>query len=510
MQAQATATSGPLCVAHGYGVKIYAHRGHLIVEDGIGRKRRSRRFHRVTSRLRRLVLIGHTGYITLDALRWLADAKAALIHIDADGQLLTISAGDGLDLAALRRAQALSASSPAGVEIARGVLGAKVSGQRAVLAELPGSPTVRAQLDHALIEIDRAGDLDTLLGAEAQAAGAYWGAWAKLPLPFSDRDSQRVPDHWRTFGQRHSLITSGPRHATNPAGAILNYLYTLLEAETILACRTVGLDPGLGIFHVDRPNRASLALDLMEATRPIVDSYVLALLTQRTLSAKEFGETRRGSCRLASSLAARLAETSSSWSHHTAPVVEAVAQRLARAAARPLELSTPLSRANHRAAWARRVPSHRIREPRSTIPPLPVTCRSCGAELPDRRFRYCESCRRDQWAARGVAGREAAAIVLARLREEGHNPGHGGRAAKARGEKNAAHQRAVRAWDGARPDPAIFTAEILPALRQISLQTLVAVTGLSEHYCSLIRLGKRVPHPRHWDTLREIAAPVMA
>jgi CRISPR/Cas system-associated endonuclease Cas1 len=87
-----------------------------------------------------------------------------------------------------------------------------------------------------------------------------------------------VPEHWRTFGQRSSLLSKGPRLATNPAGAILNYLYSLVEAETTLACHAVGLDPGLGIFHVDQRDRASLALDLMEAVRPLVDSYVLALV----------------------------------------------------------------------------------------------------------------------------------------------------------------------------------------------------------------------------------------
>jgi hypothetical protein len=63
---------------------------------------------------------------------------------------------------------------------------------------------------------------------------------------------------------------------------------------------------------------------------------------------------------------------------------------------------------------------------------------------------------------------------------------------------NSAHQLAVRAWDGENPDPAVFTTEILPALRELPISQLVAATGLSEHYCSLIRLGKRTPHPRHW------------
>jgi hypothetical protein len=62
------------------------------------------------------------------------------------------------------------------------------------------------------------------------------------------------------------------------------------------------------------------------------------------------------------------------------------------------------------------------------------------------------------------------------------------------------HQEAVKVWDACnpdRPDPAIFRTEILPGLPALPIDALVAATGLSEHYCSLIRLGKRVPHARH-------------
>jgi len=64
------------------------------------------------------------------------------------------------------------------------------------------------------------------------------------------------------------------------------------------------------------------------------------------------------------------------------------------------------------------------------------------------------------------------------------------------------HQKAVRQWSGERPDPAAFAVEVLPGLRQLPIRAISEATGLSEHYCSMIRLGKRVPHPRHWDALR--------
>src|SRR5205823_9999622 len=144
-------------------------------------------------------------------------------------------------------------------------------------------------------------------------------------LPVEIVGATRLPAHWSRFGQRHSPLTKSPRVAANPANAVLNYLYSLLEAETILACHAVGLDPGVGIFHTDRRDRASLALDAMESVRPVVDAYVLALLTQRTLAARDFVETRQGSCRLAPRMAAELAETVPAWRTQVAPVVERVA-----------------------------------------------------------------------------------------------------------------------------------------------------------------------------------------
>jgi hypothetical protein len=39
---------------------------------------------------------------------------------------------------------------------------------------------------------------------------------------------------------------------------------------------------------------------------------------------------------------------------------------------------------------------------------------------------------------------------------------------------------------------------------EVPIQQLVAATGLSDHYCSLIRLGKKVPYARHWDALRRL------
>src|SRR5713101_3701594 len=72
----------------GYGIRAQVERGHLILEDGIGPDRRQARFPRVGHTLRRLVVVGSDGMVSLSALRWLADQGAAFIMLDRDGSVL--------------------------------------------------------------------------------------------------------------------------------------------------------------------------------------------------------------------------------------------------------------------------------------------------------------------------------------------------------------------------------------------------------------------------------------
>ena len=60
----------------GFGIRVSVDRGHLLIEDGIGNDRRVARLPRVRHGLRRLVCIASEGYVTLSALRWLADQEA--------------------------------------------------------------------------------------------------------------------------------------------------------------------------------------------------------------------------------------------------------------------------------------------------------------------------------------------------------------------------------------------------------------------------------------------------
>src|SRR5487761_930277 len=72
----------------GYGIKVYVDRGHLTIEDGVGPVRREARLPRVGHGVRRLVVIGSDGFVSLAALRWLADQDASFVMLDRDGSVL--------------------------------------------------------------------------------------------------------------------------------------------------------------------------------------------------------------------------------------------------------------------------------------------------------------------------------------------------------------------------------------------------------------------------------------
>jgi CRISPR/Cas system-associated endonuclease Cas1 len=241
MQAERTRIYPPLepregvLVVDGYGVKVHCLRGHLVVSDGIGPERRTATFHRATSHLKRLVLLGHEGFVTLEAIRWLDDVGAALVHIGRDGRLLSTTATYGRDDPRLRRAQALAGGTETGLGIAIDLLTAKLEGQARVLDRLGVPEEPRATVTSALDSLGERRSPFELMATEAAAAIAYWAAWSYAEVPFVKADRDRVPEHWRTFGKRASPLTGNPRLASNPANALLNYLYAILEAECRIA-----------------------------------------------------------------------------------------------------------------------------------------------------------------------------------------------------------------------------------------------------------------------------------
>ena len=510
-------TRNGIVVLSGYGLVVRVERGRLLLKDGVARTRRQSRFTKATCGIKRMVILGHTGIISLEAIRWLHDIGAAIIQIDADGQILLTSAPFKETHPRLRRAQALALNEDLGTVIIQRLLDEKLNGQ-AQLVEDMGIAN-KAELIHKLRnDLHVIKKPQNLLQLEAKAAIIYWDVWSNLEVTFARQDRKAIPPYWRRFNQRISHLTSSPRNASNPVNAMLNYLYAILEAETRIACLTVGLDPGMGFLHSDQKNRDSLALDIMEPIRPIVDRWLVSFLKENCFKKKDFFERRDGSVRISSRITSLLAETSPIWRNAIAPVTEWVASTLSRGSVvkgsilegqRRLDVPTRLTEANRsigRTKYRKKTKSKSI--PKTTI----RTCPDCGEVVKNRDREFCSTECWEKFNNEIVLPRltKAGPRKMAEKRVSGKDPSHGGDVGIQRGRSNAKRVRQRVKWEkqnqgvDIQAEKVRFSKEILPKLKSIPLRQLAKGSGLSLRYSSLIRRGEYTPHPMHYEKLEEL------
>ena len=496
-------------VADGYGISLTVSRGHLVIRDGLGRHRRERRLPRAQRTVRRIVILGHTGHISLEAIRWCHDTGVALMQVEPDGTLLLTSSPTGRDDARLRRSQAAAATSPHGLHLAQHLLTGKLTGQAALLRRHNLNQTAADQIERLRDELTTAPDLVTCRDLEAKAANIYFATWAaSVCCTVAEQERARVPDHWTVFAARGSLLHRGgrsPRAASDPINALLNYGYTLLEGEATLAARAIGLDPGLGVLHTDKPNRDSFSLDLIEPLRPRVEDHVVNLLQVRRFKATDFVETPQGGCRIHPHLTAELATHTHPYAQELAVITEKAAGILAEAGTGHIRTSTPLSRANNSNSQTRGARSAN-RKPPTPANPMP-SCRTCGTTLDDPKRSLCPSC----WnvTRRQLAQQRAAngAAAIAAARANGGDPTNTPTAAAKRSASLSQRKHEELAWEDP-PELSGWTTEryrdeILPRLQAQPLSNIQQATGLSISACSRIRSGQLLPHRRHWLHLKD-------
>ncbi len=267
----------------------------------------------------------------------------------------------------------------------------------------------------------------------------------------------------------------------------------MLESESRLAAAALGLDPGLGVLHVDTPARDSLACDVMEPVRSAVDSYLLDWITRQPLKREWFFEQRDGNCRLMAPFAVRLSETASIWRRAVAPVAEWVAKQFwSTTQKRTHSTSTPthLTQAHRRAAkGASTETSVHAAQPTENI------CPGCGKKIRSES-KTCVQC--------GIATSTKnmlSAAIIGRLTANGPEA-QAKRATKARTNALAQHS-----WDDSDQPawltPKVFSEKVQPWLSNASTSDIRCALGVSRCYASRIRQGYR-PHMRHWQILARL------
>lgn len=166
--------------------------------------------------------------------------------------------------------------------LARSMVAGKIKNCRTLLRR--NDPEAPSEVLESLAKLSReaetASSMESLLGIEGAAAGAYF-------LHFSSMLKSKASEF--SFQDRNK------RPPRDPVNSVLSYLYGILAKELFVVLLAAGFDPYLGFYHQPRYGRPALALDMMEEFRPLIaDSTAITLFNKGEFSGKDFIRTGLG------------------------------------------------------------------------------------------------------------------------------------------------------------------------------------------------------------------------
>jgi len=227
-----------------------------------------------------IIVEGHSGMITFEAINWLMHHNTPVFVLDYDGSLISVIMPPQPIRGDLRRAQVEAHLHPKKrVAIARSFIEAKLERSGQILDWIRENYDIETEMRRfrkEAITLGQAGTVDEIRTVEAHAAEFYWQAFQKI-----------VPSKLE-FKSRSTRARNRQFNASDPVNALLNYGYAFLQSCVRRAVNMTGLDASLGFLHEDKPATTPLVYDFQEPYRWLVDYSVLRMVLSRTFSWDDF------------------------------------------------------------------------------------------------------------------------------------------------------------------------------------------------------------------------------
>ncbi len=170
-----------------------------------------------------------------------------------------------------------------GLLLAKNTMAAKFSNARQLIRRtLHDNENLRADerlketldiLSNGIDRVFKALSIEEVIGIEGNCAKAYFSIFNQLIT------NQKVSFIFEYRTKRPPL---------DPINAMLSFVYTLATNEFAAALETVGLDSYIGFCHAMRSGRNSLACDLVEEVRCIVERFIITLLNLQIVGENDF------------------------------------------------------------------------------------------------------------------------------------------------------------------------------------------------------------------------------
>lgn len=212
--------------------------------------------------------------------------------ISPQGKFLAKVCGETKGNVFLRVAQ-IERFHESGIRLTQNTMAAKFSNTRQLIRRsLHDNETLRDDEElHSTLNVLEEGMKKTfevytreeLLGIEGNCAQKYFSVFNKL-----------ITNKEVSF----TFVHRTKRPPLDPINAVLSFVYTLATCDFAAALETVGLDSYIGFSHALRSGRNSLACDLVEETRCIVERFVITLLNLKILVERDFEKQISGAVML--------------------------------------------------------------------------------------------------------------------------------------------------------------------------------------------------------------------
>jgi CRISPR-associated protein Cas1 len=257
-----------------------------------------------------IIVDGHTGSITFEAIRWLMKHDITVTMLNWNGHLLGVTLPQTPKAGRLRVIQYRKyIDSSARYGTAAKIVNQKITNSYNLLKELSRYYDV---LDVKEIEKTFANEEvnynqnqsgmsnnNLLMMYEERIATFYWDCLAKV-------FNKLYPTFH--FKNRKNKSYSWNMNASDEVNALLNYGYAILESEVRKDINTVGLDPAIGFLHELDESKEPLVYDMQELFRWLVDLSVIQLLEEKKLKKSGFIVTENFHIRLKENTAKALIE----------------------------------------------------------------------------------------------------------------------------------------------------------------------------------------------------------
>lgn len=134
-------------------------------------------------------------------------------------------------------------------------------------------------LKSAITNVYNTNCTEEIIGLEGYCAKQYFQIYSKLFTGCKDEIK---------------FVVRTKRPPLDPINAVLSFLYTIYTNEFAAALESVGLDSYIGFCHKLRSGRNSLACDLVEEVRCIIERLVLTMFNLKMLGDKDFDKQISG------------------------------------------------------------------------------------------------------------------------------------------------------------------------------------------------------------------------